>query len=273
MATAEPAAEPAAEPSPPTEPAPSDAPPAEAPAEPAPVEPAVPDVSAIQAELSALKATRDEERRLQQQQWDLQQRELAFLRAAMQPQAPPPPDPIAQVAQTLQITEDDLATVLSGGPNAIATVNRGLQLAAYLGAHLAEQRLTAAYQAEQARQQATREQDTIATQQREQFWSEHEDLRPHEDVVKLVVAQVAAEQGERERRQQPLLTWGEVRHEVAARTKALLGRFQQPASAQQQAAAPGAPARVRPVVGEMGGGRGRGGGRSAFDDQFGDLLQ
>jgi len=263
LGTAEPTEAP--EPSAP-EPAPEAAPPPFEPSTPEP--PPLPDLSALQAELSQLKATRDEERRLQQQQWDFQQRELAFLRAAV-PQPPPPPDPVQQVTQALQINEDDLAAILSGGPQAVATVTRGLQLAALLGAQLAEQRLVPAYQAEQARLQAQQQQESLANQQRTQFWAEHEDLRPHEDLVKLVVAQVAAEQGERERTHQQLLTWGEVRHQVAERTKALLGRFA-PAAA---AAGPGAPARVRPVVGEMGGGRGRGGGRTAFDDQFGDLLQ
>jgi hypothetical protein len=165
-------------------------------------------------------------------------------------------DPILQeVIDILQVSEDDLVEVFSGGPKAAQVVTQALQTTALLAINAAEKRLVQYYQ----RDQQTRQQATVVEQRSQQmhdaFWSNYPELQEHEVIVQYYAAQVAAEHA-----QAPRFDWNSAQQEVARRTVAHLQQQYNvqvaPAAPTTGARRPAPPlqSRLRPAFGEMGGG-------------------
>lgn len=157
---------------------PSEAPPVETaqPDEtPAPVEDG-PDDDAPEAERSDESATLKAE-------LEAMRREMAFLRAGA-PAIPAAPQMPAEPELPFAITEDDVNTILQGGPKAAQYMQNALAAVARATAQATEQRLTAMYQ-------QTRTAETQGTSLRTAFYSEHKDLEPYQEIVGAQAQRVA----------------------------------------------------------------------------------
>src|SRR5215475_2408990 len=207
----------------------------------------------------------------QRDQRDAQyQRELA-LRLAGAQQVAGAPGGQAQIDPTLQegldilqVTEDDLAQVFMGGEQGAQIVSRALQAVYLLAVNATEQRLINYYNQDQGNRAQQTQIANRAQEMHTAFWESYPDLAPHEVIVQHFAAQVAREQAE-----SPRFDWESAQREVARRT--MLHLQQQYNVNFQQGGVPGAgpgplpPAgprptlqsRLRPVVGEMGGGQSR----------------
>jgi len=207
---------------------------------------------------------------LQRRGSELLAREMQLRQAGAQPVATsgePQVDPTLQEGlDILQVTEDDLVQIFQGGPQAAQVVSRALQAVYLLAVNASERRLINYYNQDQG----SRAQQQVIHQRAQQmhtaFWSSYPELEPHELIVQHYAAEVA-----REQQQSPRFDWDSAQREVARRTMQHLSgtynvRFPAPGT---QPVAPGyAPPpqpqrpmlqqRIRPVVGEMGGGAGRG---------------
>src|SRR5262245_29831358 len=127
------------------------------------------------------------------------ERELALRAAAAQAAMPQPEqpkvDPILQeVIDILQVSEDDLIEVFSGGPKAAAIVSQALQTTALLAVNAAEKRLMQYYQRDQHARTTQSTIESRSQQMHDAFWTNYPELADHEIVVQHFAAQVAAEQ-------------------------------------------------------------------------------
>jgi hypothetical protein len=222
-------------------------------------------------EINTLRAELD----LQRRHSDLLAREVQLQRAGAQPVATNAPAGQPQVDPTLQegldilqVTEDDLVQVFQGGQQGAQIVSRALQAVYLLAVNAAERRLISYYQSDQGNRQQAQAIEYRAQQMHDTFWESYPDLQPHELIVQHYASQVA-----REQQQSPRFDWDSAQREVARRTmQHLQGTYgvsfpapgtQPPMAAGGYAPQPGAQrptlqSRIRPVVGEMGGGAGRG---------------
>jgi len=220
------------------------------------------------AALSALKEQFD----VLRQRHELQERELQFLRmAAQQAQQPPPPpqvDPVHESLQAITVPEEAWNEVLAGGPRAAAIVTQALQHTYLRAVQTAEQRLMAAYQADQSQRFEQQQTAATAEQMRATFWEANTDLEQFTPIVQHFAREVAAEQPQRQ------FNWTQAQTEVARRARTYLQGIGVALPAQPAPRVGTAQAgRIQPPMGEMGGGRGvRGGSRTSFEQQFGDLL-
>jgi hypothetical protein len=210
-----------------------------------------------------------EELTIQQRRSDLLEREI-MLRNAQQAQAAQPAvpsataqpkvDPILQECiDILQVTEDDLIEVFTGGAKAAQIVSRALQTACLLAVNAAERRLLGYYAQDQQNRSQTQLVENRAQQMHEAFWGNYPELQPYQELVNYFAGQVAAEQAHT-----PRFDWNSAQAEVARRTIERLntGYGQRVAVASGVGAARPAPtlqSRLRPAFGEMGGGISRAG--------------
>jgi hypothetical protein len=224
------------------------------------------------SEITQLRA----ELELQRRGSDLLAREMQLRQAGAQavatnaPPGQPQLDPTLQEGlDILQITEDDLVQVFQGGQQGAQIVSRALQAVYLLAVNAAERRLISYYQSDQGNRQQAQHIEQRAQQMHDTFWESYPDLQPHELIVQHYASQVA-----REQQQSPRFDWDSAQREVARRTmQHLQGTYgvsfpapgtQPPMAAGGYAPQPGAmqrptlQSRIRPVVGEMGGGAGRG---------------
>jgi len=207
---------------------------------------------------------------IQQRQHDMLQRELAFLRAGVQPQAPAGSgvDPVVQQAvDMVQITENDLAEVFAGGPRAAEIVQGALQTCMLLGAHIAEQRLIRAYQQDQASRVQQQHYQTQSEGMRNAFWESNPELQNHQAVVQFFAREVATEQPQKQ------FDWNQAAREVARRSYQYLSKqynLNFPGSVATAAATRGG---IRPPVGEMGARRTGATGNSRLTDEILDLVR
>ena len=213
---------------------------------------------------------------LQRRHSDLLAREVQLQRAGAQPVATNVPAGQPQVDPTiqegldiLQITEDDLVQVFQGGQQGAQIVSRALQAVYLLAVNAAERRLIGYYNNDQGNRQQMQAIESRAEQMHRTFWESYPDLQPHELIVQHYASEVA-----REQQQSPRFDWDSAQREVARRTMQHLqgtygvsfpapgtqppapggyGYAPQPGSMQR----PTLQSRIRPVVGEMGGGAGR----------------
>lgn len=253
-----------------TEPAPSPAPstarPAVPPPTPAEPEGAGEDAFDARGEINRLRSELD----LQRRGSELLAREIQLRQAGAQPVATSEPqvDPtLQQGLDILQVTEDDLVQIFQGGPQAASVVSRALQAVYLLAVNATEQRLIQYYNQDQGNRATQQHVQARAQQMHDTFWESYPQLQPYEIVVQHYAAEVAREQA-----QSPRFDWNSAQAEVARRTmEHLRGTYSVtfPAPGAQAPAQPGfAPpqmgarptlqSRMRPVVGEMGGGGARG---------------
>jgi hypothetical protein len=167
----------------------------------------------------------------------------------------------------LQVTEDDLAQVFTGGEQGAQIVTRALQAVYLLAVNATERRLINYYNQDQTQRSTQNHIATRAQQMHTAFWESYPELAQHEIIVQHYAAQVAREQAE-----SPRFDWESAQHEVARRT--MLHLQQQynvnvvasaggvPGAVSPSALPPAGPrptlqSRLRPVVGEMGGGQSR----------------
>lgn len=212
---------------------------------------------------------------LQRRHSDLLAREVQLQRAGAQPVATSVPAGEPQIDPTLQegldilqVTEDDLVQVFQGGQQGAQIVSRALQAVYLLAVNAAERRLIGYYQSDQGSRAQMQAIETRAQQMHQSFWESYPDLAPHELIVQHYASEVA-----REQQQSPRFDWDSAQREVARRTmQHLHGTYgvtfpapgtQPVAAAGGYAPQPGAQrptlqSRIRPVVGEMGGGAARG---------------
>ncbi len=189
--------------------------------------------------------------------------------ATSAPAGEPQVDPTLQEGlDILQVTEDDLVQVFQGGQQGAQIVSRALQAVYLLAVNAAERRLIQYYQSDQGSRAQVQAIEMRAQQMHDTFWESYPDLQPHELIVQHYASQVA-----REQQQSPRFDWDSAQREVARRTmQHLQGTYgvSFPAPGTQPLAAAGGYApqpgsmqrptlqsRIRPVVGEMGGGAGR----------------
>ena len=218
------------------------------------------------------------------------QRELALRLAGAQqvagaPSGQPQIDPtLQQGLDILQVTEDDLAQVFMGGEQGAQIVSRALQAVYLLAVNATEQRLINYYNQDQGNRATQTHIANRAQQMHTAFWESYPDLAPHEVIVQHFAAQVAREQAE-----SPRFDWESAQREVARRTMMHLQQQYNVSFASPAGGAPGAvpgllpppgprptlQSRLRPVVGEMGGGQSRMNGnaspRSALTSEILDL--
>lgn len=200
------------------------------------------------------------------------EREIEFIRAQA-PQAPAEPmpqapSPVEQIQQALNVSEDDLAELLAGGPRAAGIATMALQRAAALGAQVALQQAAVAYTQDQTQRAHLIAQQQSAERMKHDFWSSNADLEAYAPLVQHFAREVAAEQPTRQ------FDWQGASAEVAQRTRGYLAKL-----GVVQAPTQGQPAvtrtqRVRPAFGESGS-RGASSARpmaTQFQEQFGDLI-
>jgi len=200
------------------------------------------------------------------------QRELALRLAGAQqvagaPSGQPQIDPtLQQGLDILQVTEDDLAQVFMGGEQGAQIVSRALQAVYLLAVNATEQRLINYYNQDQGNRAQQTQIANRAQQMHTAFWEAYPDLAPHEITVQHFAAQVAREQAE-----SPRFDWESAQREVARRTMMHLQQQYNVSFASPAGGVPGAvpgslpppgprptlQSRLRPVVGEMGGGQSR----------------
>jgi len=275
-----------AEPAEATEPAASPAP-STRPAVPSPTperpEGAGEDAYDARGEINRLRAELD----LQRRGSELLAREMQLRHAGAQPVATSEPqvDPtLQQGLDILQVTEDDLVQVFQGGAQGAAIVSRALQAVYLLAVNATEQRLIQYYNADQGNRATQQHVAARAQQMHDTFWESYPQLQPYEIVVQHYASEVAREQA-----QSPRFDWNSAQAEVARRTmEHLRGTYsvtfpapgtQAPAAgatfaAPQMGTRPTLQSRLRPVVGEMGGGGARGavnGQRSPLTSEILDL--
>jgi len=244
--------------------APPDAPPADIPlGDPVEPEPAPAPTISIDVLQAQLQAHEERAKRLE--------RELEFVRAAQTPPpAPEPqPDPVQQIQTALQVSEDDLAELLAGGPRAALIASTALQRAAALGAQVALHQAAQFYTQDQTVRAQQVAQQQAAQQMQADFWGSNADLEPYTPLVQHFARQVAQEQPQRQ------FDWQTASAEVARRTREYIAKL--PGVPVQQGGQPAvqrAGARVRPAFGESGS-RGAGARQvsTQFEQMFGDLLQ
>ena len=215
------------------------------------------------------------------------QREMALRLAGAQPVAQQPSaetqiDPTLQEGlDILQVTEDDLAQVFQGGEAGAQIVSRALQAVYLLAVNATEKRLIQYYNHDQGNRQTQQHIANRAQQMHTAFWEAYPELGPHEVIVQHFASQVAREQAE-----SPRFDWDTAQQEVARRTMLHLQHqynvsFAGPAGTAAPGPLPPAgprptlQSRLRPVVGEMGGGQSRTNGstpnRSALTSEILDL--
>jgi hypothetical protein len=228
-----------------------------------------------------------DELRVRDQRDALFQREMALRLAGAQtvPQqgtgGQPQIDPTLQEGlDILQVTEDDLAQVFMGGPQAAQVVSRALQAVYLLAVNATEKRLINYYNQDQGTRTTQQYIASRAQQMQTAFWDAYPDLAQHQIVVQHYAAQVANEQAE-----SPRFDWESAQREVARRTMLHLQQ-QYNVSFAPQGGVPGAspgslpPAgprptlqsRLRPVVGEMSGGGSRQNGASQRSQLTSEIL-
>jgi hypothetical protein len=245
-------------------------PPSGPPLEPPPDEGGGEEAFDAKREFTALR----QEHELQRRRNDLLERELLLARsgqpaagvqgapsAAAALQGQPAIDPILQEGMDiLNVTEDDLVQVFSGGAQGAQLVSRALQTVYLLAVNATERRLLGWYQNDQGRRSTEAQVAQRSQEMHTAFWTNYPELQEHEIVVQHFAAEVA-----REQQQSPRFDWDSAQREVATRTVnflrqrynvALAVGGQSPAMAPpRQTFAPTLQSRLRPATGEMGGGR------------------
>jgi hypothetical protein len=151
------------------------------------------------------------------------------------------------------VSEEDVATILQGGPRAAEMVLNALRVTALAATTAAERRLAAAYQIAEA-------QKTQGQTLREEFWRRHGDLAPVADLVQAAANTVYAEH--------PTASAENLIEETARRVRA---RVKQLGVRLGPAAETSTPRR-RPATAETSGGA-RGNGRSGLSAFEKELFQ
>jgi hypothetical protein len=228
-----------------------------------------------------------DELRQRDQRDALFQREMALRLAGAVPQSQQAPSGQAQIDPTLQegldilqVTEDDLGQVFQGGPQAAQVVTRALQAVYLLAVNATEKRLINYYSQDQGARTQQQYIASRAQQMQSAFWDAYPDLQSHQIVVQHYAAEVAQEQA-----QSPRFDWESAQREVARRTMLHLRQqynvdFASPGGVSGASPGPLPPAgprptlqsRIRPVVGEMGGGSSRQNGATQRSQMTSEIL-
>jgi hypothetical protein len=226
-----------------------------------------------------------DELRQRDQRDALFQREMALRLAGAVPQQAPSGqaqiDPTLQEGlDILQVTEDDLAQVFQGGPQAAQVVSRALQAVYLLAVNATEKRLITYYSQDQGARSQQQYIASRAQQMQSAFWEAYPDLQSHQVIVQHFAAEVANEQA-----QSPRFDWESAQREVARRTMLHLRQqynvdFASQGGVSGASSGPLPPAgprptlqsRIRPVVGEMGGGSSRQNGATQRSQMTSEIL-